>query len=536
MLQDWFFLLQIRHAKRQVAHDRLALLHGVNQLVTVATQLLASPSFWQSSEPDEVTAYACSLFHLSETYNSCLESCWTHVEASLAAANPSLASTPSDADSGNEMGTTVSPGKIRVLVQVKAANTNDAPLLKQSLKPLSATRLLQVIAQRRALFASCEFTRRTFTCFYENQKAGLGVEKFSQCLEEESLHLRTFEKAFSQRPSILGRAAVKEQENGELRLTKSFKLRMYAYFHEVLWSLVGEYSEDFILWSLQTAVPLTLQPSEMQIALRQALMLGAHAQGTWQQRKKDYTNFHPMRSPTGVSAMIFFTILQNLYTSVYFPFFACLSSWKADSTAVRVWDDRRCTSLLLVNGELGCEDERSLRDSVQSEEARTCDSHLASWDITNGHRSWNKVWGSCVLVYRTSGIRQQPDDPNVAAVSRATKTCRRLWRRGAAWRRGANSVQTGSHAQLRQVVDSSPIQSLAQLLGSSAVYCLLATRPLHSCSTDQSERGSPIYFPNTSSISHLSASVFIISIYFLSNDPPSFCSQCQHNWAITVQI
>lgn len=256
-------------------------MHGVNQLVCVASQLLSSPSFWLSSEADVVTGCACTVFHLSEMYNACLESCWAHVEASLAAANPSLCSTPSEVDSGSDMGTTVSPSKIRVLTQVKAANRNDSPLLKQSLKPLTATKLLQVIAQRRAIFSAVEFTRIAFSAFYEeNREEKLGVDKFSQCLENESLHLSCFERAFSKRPSILGRAALKESETGELRLAKSFKLKMYGYFHEVLWSLVGEYSEDLILWSLQTAIPLTLQPPEMQIALRKAFLLGAHAQGT----------------------------------------------------------------------------------------------------------------------------------------------------------------------------------------------------------------------------------------------------------------
>ncbi|CAL8071365.1 unnamed protein product [Orchesella dallaii] len=269
---------KIRHAKRQVNHDRLAILNGVSQLVTVATQVLASPSFWLTSEKSEVALCACSVFHLAETYNTSLESCWAHVEASLAAVNSSLSSTPSDADSGNEMGATTSPTKIRVLAQVKAANTNDAPLLKQSLKPLTATKLLQVIAQRRAIFIASDFTRAALGSFYENQTEVLGADKFAQFLDDENKNLSPLEKAFSKRPSLLGRAAVKESENGELRLTKSFKMKLYGYFHEVLWSLVGDSSEDLILWSLQTSIPLSLQSLETQMQLRKALMLGVHAQ------------------------------------------------------------------------------------------------------------------------------------------------------------------------------------------------------------------------------------------------------------------
>lgn len=277
-----WFVSQVKHAKLQVTHDRLSIMHGIQQLITVALNLLASPSSWCVTEEGKVAKLVQNVFQLTEVYNSVLESSWsiaTTSESTEAASN-----TSSLVDM--EAGTTNAPSNkksaitsIQVLVQINAANRNDSPLLKLSMKPLNGMRLLQILAEKRSTFAAHAFYKTMLSTFFTNPSEMLTPGKFESCYSEEDSGLRPLGKAFSHCPSLLGHAAVKKTENGEQRLCRSTRTKMYSYFHQVLWTLAGEHAEDLLLWGTFYNLPMVLQPLEAFSTLRNALSLGQHLQG-----------------------------------------------------------------------------------------------------------------------------------------------------------------------------------------------------------------------------------------------------------------
>lgn len=225
-----------------------------------------------------------TVFQLTEVYNWVLESSWSRatMTSSEDATNSKTSSTNSMESPRTPIATTnkkVSANSVKVLIQINAANRNDSALLRLSLKPLSGTRLLQVLAQRRSTFAGHSFTKTILGNFYANPAAVLGLDKFENCYSDEDGGLGVLLKGFSKCPSLLGRAAVKMTENGDQRLCKSTRTKMYSYFHQVLWTLVGEHAEDLLLWGLFN-VPLVLQPLDTLFTLRNSLsLLGNHLQG-----------------------------------------------------------------------------------------------------------------------------------------------------------------------------------------------------------------------------------------------------------------
>jgi len=298
-------------------------MHGIQQLITATLQLISTPQMWVEME-DNFSPIS-NVFHLTEVFNSCVEATWSSLpmEAALAASssssnnnipppppsaeslkNPSSQG-PSNPQSGGDNEAKGNPtnnsslsssindpskspttsslsNRLRILVQINAANRNDSALLRLSLKPLSATRLLQLVARKRSAFASHMFSRITLTHVVVNNNTpsdspspSLTPEKYEPCFTLEDSGLSPLAKGFSQRPSLLGRAAVKKTENGDQRLSRSARSKMISYFHQVLWTLAGEHSEDLMLWGIQShTIPLLLQPLQSFVSLRNALNLG----------------------------------------------------------------------------------------------------------------------------------------------------------------------------------------------------------------------------------------------------------------------
>lgn len=264
-------------------------MHGVQQLITVTLNILASPKLWSQTEEAKVVILMHHIFQLTEVYNSVLETSFSPApEANSAGANNSSQTSlnsmnpftkPDDALTSNPNSTKQSGGSVHVLIQINAANRNDSALLKLSLKPFNGTRLLQIMAQKRASFASYSFSHTIISNFYANSTGVLTTDKFETCFAKEDSGLNPIGKGFSQCPSLLGRAAVKKTENGDQRLSRSTRTKMYSYFHEILWTLTGENAEDLLLWGTAANVPLVLHPLETFFALQNALALGQHFQG-----------------------------------------------------------------------------------------------------------------------------------------------------------------------------------------------------------------------------------------------------------------
>jgi hypothetical protein len=282
--------------------------------------LISTPKFWSHSEEDRTSILVQNVFQLTQVYNGCLESSWSALPMEAALAASTIMPTPGNsypnrasgsptsihgpntnpnggcggtstgasdgAAGGDKKSSPVSSSsslqnRLRILVQINAANRNDTALLRLSLKPLAATRLLQIVARKRSTFASHSFSRVTISNFYSAPGEDvMSVDKFEPCFTDEDSKLHPLNKGFSQCPSLLGRAAVKKTENGDQRLSRSARNKMYSYFHEMLWTLVGEHSDDLILWGLHSnTIPLVLQPLDLFISLRNALSLGQHFQG-----------------------------------------------------------------------------------------------------------------------------------------------------------------------------------------------------------------------------------------------------------------
>lgn len=274
----------MKHAKLQVVNNKLAIVYGIHQLILTILNLLGSPNLWNIAEGQKAAKLVESVFQLTEVYNNVLESSWSQASLSNAASttslnNPSMESlaAPANAPPTSKKSSTSS---LQVYLQIMAANRNDSPLLRLSLKPLNGTRLLQLLAQRRSTFAAPGLSKTILSHFYQTPNESLNPDYFEGIFSSEESGLRQIDKALSQYPGLLGRAAVKKTDNGDQRLSRSARIKMHSYFHQLLWTLAGEHAEDLLLWSPSPNIPVSLYSLDTVTTLRLSLSCDRRFQGT----------------------------------------------------------------------------------------------------------------------------------------------------------------------------------------------------------------------------------------------------------------
>lgn len=320
-------------------------------------QLLSSTTFWELFSIETISTHFVNIFQLTEVYNNGLETTYessnacaifTFNSATFTVASPqqplqisttidsniagtsSSSTAPEKVSSLSPTATTSSSAaivaasaeeipsemtKINILAQILEVSKNDSPSCRLSLKPLSATKLLQLFAQKRASFTAYKFIstiQSTFNILGPNShrivpkppttptpsssSAGitdsissavittdqqetmiiLSLDKFETCYSDEDLKLNVLSKCFSKCPSLLGNGAIKRTESGQERLSGSVKNKMYNYFRQILWTLIGEISEDLILWDYYIigGIPLVFCTLDVFNSFKNSLLIG----------------------------------------------------------------------------------------------------------------------------------------------------------------------------------------------------------------------------------------------------------------------